>query len=458
MEEMTGLDARFLYTETAVAHMHTIKVAVVDVSARPDVLTPELFVELLAGRLDRMPILRRRVVPVPHQLGAPLLVDDPEFDLARHVRLRTAAPPGGDRELAQIVADVAAEPLPRDRPLWELTVVDGLAQGQMAFVVKIHHSLADGVAAVAMLMNAFMIDDSAAVVEPFRPEPLPSNRVLYHSAVRGAIHWALTLPAFIVQTWSALVRGSRARRIETIRVFGPFAGRRTQLSAALSPARTFAMVGLPMADLAAAKAAAGVTLNDVFLAVCGGGLRRYLGRINDLPDTTLVASVPVATQTERQRLSGNHVDNLFLPIRSDLADPMERLHSIHDATVASRRIRAAFGHDLFELRAGFMPPALLVTGARLASWRRLAGQVRPPLNLVASNVAGPRVPLELDGGVVTALYSVGPILEGIGLNITAWSYVDTMYVSLLGCPQSLPDPWVLAEDLKGALAEILDHL
>ena len=126
MEELTGLDARFLYSETPTAHMHTLKIAVVDVSARATALTAEDFVGLMGTRLDRMPVLRRRVVDVPYRLGHPVWVEDPDFDLARHLHWRVAPEPGTDRELAAVVAEIAAVQLPRDRALWDLTVVDGL--------------------------------------------------------------------------------------------------------------------------------------------------------------------------------------------------------------------------------------------------------------------------------------------------------------------------------------------
>ena len=447
MKVMSGLDARFLFTEIPSVHMHTVKIAVVDVSARPAPLTPERLLSLIEARLERMPVLRRRVVPVPHGLGNPVLIDDPEFDLRRHLRHACVAPPGDPRALSEVVAGIAAVPLPRDRPLWELTVVEGLEGGQVGFVVKIHHSLADGGAAVALLLNAFVLDDADAAIEPFNPEPVPSARELYRMAAPTLAEALGSVPELMRDTVRGL-RGERvARRQETTRVLGPFAGPRTPFNVSLTPERTFATLTLPVEAMVSAKLAVAASLNDVFLTVCGGGLRRYLGRTGDLPGRSLVASVPLATRTDRGRLSGNHVDNLFIPLHTDVPDPATRLRAIHESMAAARRVRAALGTGLFERRAELMPPVLHAVTARSWAATRLADHVRPPLNIVASCVRGPRAPLELDGGVITALYSSGPILEGIGLNITAWSYVDTLYVSLLGCPSSLPDPWLLAEDL-----------
>ena len=456
MEQMSGFDARFLLSETPAAHMHTLKVAVLDISGRTDLLTPPVLLDLLGSRLDRMPVLRRRVVMVPHDLGNPVVVDDPDFDLSNHVHHATLPSPGDQRQLDQLVARIASTPLRRDRPLWDLTVADGLADGHVAFVVKIHHALADGAAAVALLMNAFVSDDADAVVEPYRPEPVPSRRTLYGSATRQALGSVASLPGVAASTVSGLRRERSAKADASTPVLGPFAGPRTPFNVALTPDRTYATAALPIPAMAAVKASLQVSLNDVFLAACAGGVRRHLERLGELPSASLVASVPLATSTEPQRLAGNHVDNMFLPIHTDLSDPVRRTRAIHESVVAARRARQALGPDLLERRASIVPPAVYAATMRAAAAVGLSDRLRPPLNLVASGVRGPRQPLGLDGGVITALYSCGPILEGIGLNITAWTYLDTMYVSLLGCSRSLAEPWRLAEDITNELQELSD--
>ncbi len=212
-------------------------------------------------------------------------------------------------------------------------------------------------------------------------------------------------------------------------------------------------MSLPVASLTAVQQAAGATLNDAFLTLVGGAARRYLQRLGSLPARSLITSVPTSTRTEHHQIAGNHVDNLFLPLRTDLADPTERVVAIHGAAATARRVRGAFGTDLFEARSEVLPPVAQSLMPRLWSATHLADHLRPPVNLVASCVRGPRTPLAMDGGVVTSLYSSGPILEGIGVNVTAWTYVDTMYVSILGCSASLPDPSVLAHDIESELAD-----
>lgn len=450
---MSGLDARFLYSATPTVHMHTMKVVVVDVSGRPEPLTEDLLAAIVEYRLNRMPMLRRRVVPAPHGLGNPVVVDDPDFDVTRHLKVVTVDPPGNQRQLDQVIGRIAGVPLPLDRPLWEMTAVEGLEGGRVAFVMKVHHALADGVASVAMMENAFIVDEDHAVVEAFHPGDLPTTGELYRASASG-LAWALrTVPRVVRQTVSGTRKALAVRRDTTALLARPFSGPRTPFNVALTPDRTFATVELPLPSMLEVKSAAGVTLNDTFLAICGGGIRRYLQRMGALPTHSLVASMPMATRTDRHRLSGNHVDNVFVPVCSDVADPAVRARMISGSSVAARQVRKAFGPELFELRSGLVPARAHGFIPRLWGRTHLSDHLRPPLNLVASCVRGPAEPMEVEHAVVTSLASCGPILEGIGLNITAWSYVDTMYISVLGCSASLPDPWALTQDLADELAD-----
>lgn len=458
MEELTGLDARFLYSETRAAHMHTLKIIVMDMSARPDELTTSEFVALVEARLDRFPVLRRRAVPVPYKLGHPVWVEIPGFDIKRQVHWRDAGGSGTSRDLAKIVAQVAAEQLPRDRPLWDLTVVEGLEGGQVAFVMKMHHSLADGGAAVALLENAFVLDDAEAYIEPAHPEPMPSDQELIRQALVNGSRRALGVPRLLGRTASGILASRRAQNEVDVDLPAYFSGPRTSFNASLVPERTFAMTALDLTALLSAKKAAGATLNDVFLAVCGGALRRYLERRGELPETGLVAGVPMATGPSEVHYSGNHLDNLAVPTGTDIADPVERVRLIHDATVAGRKVREALGPELFEGRAALTPPMLYPVGIRLWARTRLADRTPPPINLIASNVRGPADLPTMDGARVTALYSMGPILEGIGLNVTAWSFRDELNVSVMGTPGTLADPWELIDDLHVAAAELTSAL
>ncbi len=461
METMSGLDAKFLYSETPTAHMHTIKVAVSDPGDLEGGFSFENLYAVLAQLLIRLPPFRRRVVPVPLGLGHPVWVEDPGFDLARHVDRVVVDPPGDDRALAASIGAFASTTLPRDRPLWAIRVVEGLAGGRVAVVVKLHHAVADGSAAVALLKNvvdgAMAAPDPTAPVDPWRPEPLPRRRRLVARALGEHAGRVRGLPHLVANSVSSARASERARR--SFAPMPPIPLRhipRTSINVSLEPTRTFAMTRLPLGVLRDVRRATGTTLNDVYLTVCAGALRHYLAERGELPTRPLVASVPVSTDPDTARLSGNRVDNIYVAVGTDIADPAARLAAVHDGVRAAKEVRSRLGHDLLEQRADVVPPQLYGTAVRLWTRTRAANVVHPPLNVILSNVAGPTEHIRIGPVVLEALYSVGPILEGIGCNITAWSYEDSLGVSVLGCPASLPDPWALADHLHTALDELCE--
>ncbi|MGA2519698.1 MAG: wax ester/triacylglycerol synthase family O-acyltransferase [Acidimicrobiales bacterium] len=450
---MVGLDAKFLYSDTPSTHMHTLKVAVFDMAAFSGRYSYEDILELLGRRLDRLPPFRRRVVPVPLGLGHPVWVEDPDFDLHRHVTRRRIAPPGGDRELATIVAEVAGQPLHRDRPLWEIVVVEGLADDRLAVVAKVHHAVADGAATVALLQAA--LGAPGAGVDTWHPDVVPTRRQLLRMAARDHVTRLHNLPALAARS----VRGLRAseirRRASATKPPLPFDTPKTMFNVSLTPERTYAMTTLALSDLKAVRRSSGATLNDVYLTMCGGALRAYLLERGALPIRPLVASVPVSTDPGGTRVGGNHIDSLYVSIGTDIADPLERLRHVQAVAAASKDIRSTFGNDLLERRADVVPPQLYALAVRAWARTGLADHLRPPVNLVLSNVPGPKERLRVGQAELDAIYSVGPILEGIGLNITAWSYADALHVSVLGCPTSVPDPWAITEALRASLQDMV---
>lgn len=456
---MTGLDAKFLYSDTPTAHMHTIKVAVSDVSAAKGGFSYDGLIEELERLLVRLPPFRRRAVPVPWGLGHPVWVEDPEFDLRHHVGRQVLPDPGDDHQLAAAVATFASTPLRRDRPLWALLVLEGLARGRIAVVVKIHHAVADGSAAVALLRNAVQgvtgEPSDTAIKDPWQADPIPTSRQLLSMAAHDHLTRWKGLPHLVRQS----VRQARASEVRR-RSFTPMPPLplhhipKTSFNVSITSERTFAMTRLPLGHLKAIKRVTGTTLNDVYLAVCGGALRHYLSARGELPDRPLVASVPISTDPDVARLSGNRVDNLYVCIGTDVDDPLLRLRQIHEGMEASKEVRGVLGHDGLAQRADVVPPQIYRSAVRVWTRSHLANRVPPPLNVVLSNVAGPleRIyfgPIELE-----ALYSVGPILEGIGLNITAWSYGDALGVSVLACPKSVPDPWSIIDALHDSLDQL----
>ena len=457
---MEGVDAGYLYMETPTMHMHTLKIAVLEPAESFDY--DRLTDELLA-RLEELPPLSRRALPAPFHLNHPLWVTDRAVDPRHHVFAHDVPAPGGMDGLEKLIGRVASTPLDRTRPLWEMHVCQPFDDDRIAVVTKMHHALADGVAANALLGN--IVDGLGGDPSPARErpraevvvEPTPSWFEQLRLAVVDAVLQIGRLPGRVTRTVRAVAAVLRHRRASSVSVPRPVLDvPRTPFNGALTARRNFATATLPMGDLKEVKQAHEVTLNDVVLAVVGGAVRRWLQVDGRLPDRSLVAGVPVATDTPGSgpRLGGNRVSNLFTSLATDVEDPHERLRTIARTTAESKVIQRTLGPDMLVDWVQFAPPAPLTAAMRLYSHTRAASKHPPPFNLVVSNVRGPGEPVSISGAHLRDLFSVGPILEGIGLNVTAWSYVDRMNFSFLGCPDLVDDLGPLVAELPRALEEL----
>jgi diacylglycerol O-acyltransferase / wax synthase len=501
MERLSGLDAGFLYMETPTLHMHTLKIAVIDPSTVPGGYSFPRVKEVLAERLHLLPPFRRRLVEVPLGLHHPVWIEDPDFDIDHHVLRTSVPPPGGVAELAAVVSGIASRQLDRGRPLWEVWVLEGLDDGNVGFVAKLHHSIADGVVAAELLTR--VLDAAADAPAPpgpaaggaaaggaaaggaagaggpaattagaegaaapaavaatvWQPEAVPSGWRLVVDALRDRAGQLAGLPGLLRRTAAGLAAVRRRRRSNSAGVSPPlpFQTGSAPFNRAITANRIFTMASLPLDEVKAVRQAFGVTVNDVVLAVCAGALRAHLSARGRLPARPLVAGVPVAvtdTANTGPRLSGNSVSNMFTSLRTDLADPVERLLAIHEVTRAAKEAHQELGAQMLIDWSELSPPGPFAAWMRLYSRLRLADRHRPPINLVVSNVPGPAQPLFIAGARLVAIWSMGPILEGIGLNITVWSYLGQLNFGLVACREAMPDLW----DLTAALGPALDEL
>ena len=461
MERMTGLDAGFLYMETPTLHMHTLKIAVLDPSGTPGGYSFERFREVLLSRLPLLPPFRRRIVEVPYGFHHPVWINDPDFDIDNHVRRVVAPSPGGPGEMDAVIGEIASTPLRRDRPLWEIWVIEGLAGGRFATVGKIHHAAADGVAANALLANVMAVGepdpDVADVTDSFHPESIPSRRQLLRDALTDHRTGLREFPGLLRRTGRGLVAVARQRRHADVVPPTPIRDSpRTSFNTALTPRRSFASRSFSLDEIKRIKGPLGATINDVVLTVVGGALRRYLEQTGQPTDRPLVAGIPVSTDRPDDvvRLGGNKVSNLFTSLRTDIADPVERLRAVKAVTGAAKEMQNVLGAELYQDWNEYFPPRPYAWFMHQYSKRGLAARHAPPINLVVSNVPGPREPLSLAGARLDQMFSVGPILEGIGLNITCWSYCDRMNFSAYSCRDHLPDVATILDHCETALAEL----
>jgi diacylglycerol O-acyltransferase len=412
-----------------------------------------------------MPALRRRVVPIPLGLNHPVLVTQRRLDASRHFFRHDIGGEGSMRDFERTVGQIASTPLKRDVPLWEIHFCEGFADGSVGIVGKIHHAVADGQAANAMLAN--IMDVTSAELRPdFVSDPglgasSPSPRHLVGAALWDATRQLFAIPGLLIRTAKAVTGVLRYRRREASGVPVPMKDTpRVSFNGPLTPRRSFATVTLPLAELKAVRthhaAISGLTLNDVVLAVTSGALRRWLNAHDEHPSSSLIAGVPVGLDAgdSEPRLLGNNVSNMFTTLATDVDEPTKRLRVISETARHAKAMNKQLGTSLADW-SQFTPPGPLSAFMRAYSRHRGARFHAAPFSAIVSNVPGPRERLKVGGAFLSDVFSVGPLVEGIGLNVTVWSYVDRMNFSLLACPDLLPDVEVLASYFPAALAELL---
>lgn len=461
VERLPGADANYLYMETPTLHMHTLKIAIIDVTGVEGGYTFARVQEELAARLHLLPPFRRRLVKVPFMLNHPVWVEDHDFDQGLHVRRDTIAAPGTMRQLEERIGEIASTPLDRTKPLWEIHVCEGLADGRIAVVTKMHHALADGNAANALLANIMDLIPGTVPVLPTTPwqgEPTPTRWELLRDGLRDLFRTLLALPALLRATLLNIVTLTRHKKTATVSPPRPIMDTpRTSFNGAITPRRSFATATIPLDDFKPVRVTHGVTLNDVVLGVVAGALLRWMADHGESPTGALTAGIPVGTDGAgaEPRLGGNRVTNIFTSLHTDLADPVARLHAIHATTAEAKAQGKALGLDMLERWWEYIPPGPFSLFMRAYSASGAANLHAAPFNVVVSNVPGPPVAVYIAGARLSELYSVGPILQGIGLNVTVWSYEGNMNFSAITCPDLLPDVENLVAHLRGALDELL---
>ena len=500
MTRLTGLDGAFLALESPTTHLHILGAMVFDPDGVPGGLGFRRIRSLVAERVPLVPPFRMRMVEVPFGLQHPTLVEDPDFDLDYHVRRTSLPAPGGAAELADLVADVASRPLDRTRPLWEFHVVEGLAGGRIGIVAKVHHAIIDGVSGAEVLASFFdlsadptprplfgaTLDTSAAAPAPEADDPgpvedqgdqaagfdapggPPPGREWSPAALPGELDQLKRSLAGLPGQLDSLAR-SITRTVRTARAVSsrnrsvqgglppaPFEAPATSINRAISPHRRVAFADLSLADVKQVASVFGATANDVVLSVTAGGLRALFAARGEEPETSLVALVPISVRTAaEQGALGNRVSGMLVSLATGVADPAARLRRIRDGVRAAKEQNADVDPDVFASWAEAAFPAVATRLSRLVTNLRLFDHVAPPFNLVVSNVPGPDVPVYLAGARMESLHPLGPIMEGVGVNVTVFSYLDTVHVGVQACWDLVPDVSVLADAMEQSLDELV---
>ncbi|MEH6549922.1 MAG: wax ester/triacylglycerol synthase family O-acyltransferase [Pseudomonadales bacterium] len=465
MQQLTGLDASFLYLETANTPMHISSVVIYDPSTAPN--GKVRFKEILKNteaRSCRVPSMTNVLVNVPMSLDHPYWRTEGSFDAEFHIRHMALPAPGDWRQLCILIARLHARPLDRSRPLWEMYIIEGLdnvegcPKGSFAVFNKVHHAAVDGASSAQIAVAIHDLSPDYAVAKKdvvvIKPEKAPSSWDLIVKSQINSIKKPFrflsvarnTIPG-VARTIAGLTTG-KLERITNIP--------RTRFSGTISPHRIFDAATFDFQEIRKIKnSVAGATVNDVALAICGGALRKYLAHHDELPEESLVAMAPVNLRTEDQSgTGGNQVTQMTVALCSDIEDAYERLEAVHEGTANAKQLTNAIGAKAMTDYNQFIPATLTASAARLASSWGLANKIKPAYNCVITNVPGPQIPLYYTGARMVNSYGLGPPLDGNGLFHVISSYCGQLNVSVTSCREMMPDPAFYVECIEESFNEL----
>jgi WS/DGAT/MGAT family acyltransferase len=445
MEALSGLDAAFLYMETPTSPMHIGSLAVLEGS-----LQFEDFRELLQARLHLVKSFRQRLVEVPFHLDRPYWADDPHFNIDWHLHHTALPRPGGWRQLRKLCSRIFSQPLDRTRPLWEIVFVEGLdavpqvPPGSVALISKVHHCAVDGVSGADIMGALFDLSPEPRDV-PAPPSeatpPLPGDVELLARTSLELVRRPLRVVGLAKDLAKATVKTgvvSQAKGMGAPTM--PFQAPRTPLNGSVSSNRVWNTALLQLDRIKRLKKIMNCTVNDVVLAICAGALRRYLQGRDALPDKPLVTMCPISVRAEEQRgAMGNQVSAMFVQLATNIEDPIERLRQLQKNTTQGKTYQHAIGANALMETSELIPFGLAGRAARMYARSELAPKHRPIINCVITNVPGPQVPLYLGGHRLLANMGMAPIIDGMGLIITVFSYNGVVSLSSISCPQMMPD-------------------
>jgi diacylglycerol O-acyltransferase len=460
MQRLGGLDSAFLYFETPTMHMHVGGLMLVDPSTMSKPYSFADIRDYIDRRMPLVPAFRRKLATVPLNLSRPYWVEDPDFDLDYHLHRIAVPAPAGDVETADVVAEILSRPLDRSRPLWEMWIVEGRADGLLAIVSKVHHSSVDGITGANMMAELFDLEPDAeprqAPPDTWEPERRPGDLEMLGRAVADVISRPVGVARLIPGTLLGFGKLLNRRTSGAPGMPAPFTAPRTSFNATLTPHRTVSFIKVPLDDVKTIKNAFGVKVNDVVLAVCSGALRHYLAGRGELPERSLISAIPVSVHDRTESKEGTtKVSFMFSSLASDLDDPAERLRAIAETNEGAKKDHDLVGASFLQDWAEHAAPNTFSLAARVYSSMRLSERHPVVHNLIISNIPGPPIPLYFNGAKLHSLYPLGPIMDGAGLNVTVLSNMDTIGFGFISCRELMPDIWDLAEAVPAAVAELV---
>ena len=461
------MDASFVALETRNSPMHIGSLLIYNPETAPGGFVR--FKDLLsfyASRMQMSKTMRQRLVRVPFDLDYPYWIEDPDFDLEYHLRHVALPKPGDWRQLCIQAARIFARPLDLTRPPWEFTVIEGLdkvpgvAPGSFAVVTKIHHAAIDGVSGIDLIEALHTTDPHAPPPnEPdtWEPEEVPNVVTLLGKSWFNSITNPMKQLDVAARAMPGVARAIKGLVAKDFDVSREMIAPRSRFNVPISPGRVIEGRRVPLSDIKSMrKLDPGSKVNDVFLAIIGGAMRKYLLAKNDLPETTLTAMAPISVRSSGEKGDmGNQVAAMVAPLGTHIADPVERLKFCHDRTKNSKAMTEALGARNMTEMSKVSPALFMALGAQLYTRMGLANRIAPAVSTVVTNVPGPPVPIYSAGARLESMMGLVCLTDGMGLGHVVQSYVDEATITITADRKLLPDPEFYSQCIQDSFDELL---
>ena len=448
IQQVSGQDATFLYSESPSSPMHVATLTIVEGS-----IEFNDFKEIVASKLHLIPKFRKRLLNVPLNLDYPYWVDDPNFDIDLHINRLKLPDPSNWKTLREMTSAIFSSPLDLRRPLWSISFIEGLDEvsqvpkGSIAIVSKIHHVMIDGSSGVGIMgilfdKNKEDKNKKPAPTRPYEPEPLPDGISLLLKSSYGFFKNPLKVPKLIGETAFSLLKGKMKSQLNSKKSIhkNSFSTPKTIFNESVSPRRTWGTAILAFDRINTLRKIMNVSVNDLILAICAGGIRKYLEEKEKLPVQPLVANVPISIRVkgDKQKMD-NQISNMLVKIATHIKDPIKRLEYIQEQTNMGKSRHKAVGAKALSKMADAVPFGLANLAAGLYTRYNIKEFHRPPFNVTITNVPGPQNPLYLKGHKIVGIFGLTPVLDGFGLIIAAFSYNGIVSITTTSDAKTMPD-------------------
>ena len=462
IQQVSGSDATFLYAESPTSPMHIATLTIVEGSLEFDD-----FKKIVASKLHLIPKFRKRLLNVPMNLDYPYWVDDPNFDIDLHINRLKLPDPSNWKTLREMTSSIFSSPLDLRRPLWSIDFIEGLDEvsqvpkGSVAIVSKVHHVMIDGSSGVGIMGILFDKSETDKDKEipkpkPFEPDELPDELSLLLKSSQSFFKDPLKIPKLIGETAFTFLKGNVSSQFSVKKTKkSSFSTPNTIFNNSVSPKRTWGTAILSFDRINTLRKIMNVSINDVILAICAGGIRRYLSEKEKLPVQPLVANVPISIRVkgEKQEMN-NQISNMLVRIATHIKDPIERLEYIQEQTNRGKTRHKAVGAKALSKMADAVPFGLANLAAGLYSKYNIKEFHRPPFNVTITNVPGPQMPLYLRGHKILSIFGLTPVLDGFGLIIAAFSYNGLVSLTTTSDAKTMPDADLFSRYIRESANEL----